>query len=122
MYPIFITDDPDARVEIPSLLGQCRWGVNRLDEFLVRWRGCRVLFVRRATVRLLPPFYSLDGAQLRAGTARLAADMYTNRVVTVLPRIELILKDNLLEAGTKDLKGCLSRHKRSRSAKGRRRG
>lgn len=55
MYPIFITDDPDARVEIPSLPGQCRWGVNRLDEFLVRWRGCRVLFVRRATVRLLPP-------------------------------------------------------------------
>lgn len=34
MYPIFITDDPDARVEIPSLPGQCRWGVNRLEEFL----------------------------------------------------------------------------------------
>lgn len=34
MYPIFITDDEDARVEIPSLPGQCRWGVNRLDEFL----------------------------------------------------------------------------------------
>ena len=34
MYPIFITDDPDARVEIASLPGQCRWGVNKLDEFL----------------------------------------------------------------------------------------
>jgi porphobilinogen synthase len=34
MYPIFITDDPTARVEIPSLPGQCRWGVDRLDEFL----------------------------------------------------------------------------------------
>lgn len=34
MYPIFITDDPDARVEIPSLPGQCRWGVNRLEEFI----------------------------------------------------------------------------------------
>ena len=34
MYPIFITDDPDARVEIASLPGQCRWGVNKLHEFL----------------------------------------------------------------------------------------
>ncbi|KZT57772.1 tetrapyrrole biosynthesis, porphobilinogen synthase [Calocera cornea HHB12733] len=34
MYPIFITDEPDARVEIASLPGQCRWGVNRLKEFL----------------------------------------------------------------------------------------
>lgn len=34
MYPIFITDDPDAHVEIPSLPGQARWGVNRLEEFL----------------------------------------------------------------------------------------
>ena len=34
MYPIFITDEPDARVEIASLPGQCRWGINKLDEFL----------------------------------------------------------------------------------------
>ncbi|XP_006461195.1 hypothetical protein AGABI2DRAFT_192728 [Agaricus bisporus var. bisporus H97] len=34
MYPIFITDDPNARVEIPSLPGQCRWGVNQLEAFL----------------------------------------------------------------------------------------
>ena len=34
MYPIFITDDPTACVEIPSLPGQCRWGINRLEEFL----------------------------------------------------------------------------------------
>lgn len=34
MYPIFITDDPDARVEVRSLPGQCRWGVNRLEAFL----------------------------------------------------------------------------------------
>ena len=34
MYPIFITDDPQARVEIPSLPGQCRWGVERLEEFI----------------------------------------------------------------------------------------
>lgn len=34
MYPIFITDDPKARVEIASLPGQCRWGVDRLEEFL----------------------------------------------------------------------------------------
>jgi porphobilinogen synthase len=34
MYPIFITDDPTARVEIPSLPGQCRWGVDRLEEFI----------------------------------------------------------------------------------------
>ena len=34
MYPIFITDDPEARVEIASLPGQCRWGVNKLEDFL----------------------------------------------------------------------------------------
>ncbi|KAA1469326.1 tetrapyrrole biosynthesis porphobilinogen synthase [Dentipellis sp. KUC8613] len=34
MYPIFITDDPKAHVEIPSLPGQARWGVDRLEEFL----------------------------------------------------------------------------------------
>ena len=34
MYPIFITDEPDACVEIASLPGQCRWGVNRLEGFL----------------------------------------------------------------------------------------
>ncbi|KAL5507441.1 HEM2 [Sanghuangporus vaninii] len=34
MYPIFITDDPDASVEIKTLPGQRRWGVNKLEEFL----------------------------------------------------------------------------------------
>ena len=34
MYPIFITDDPDAEVEIKSLPGQKRWGINRLEGFL----------------------------------------------------------------------------------------
>jgi len=34
MYPIFITDDPTAHVEIKSLPGQARWGVDRLEEFL----------------------------------------------------------------------------------------
>lgn len=34
MYPIFITDDPDACVSVASLPGQCRWGVNRLEGFL----------------------------------------------------------------------------------------
>jgi len=34
MYPIFITDDPDASEVIASLPGQRRWGVNRLEEFL----------------------------------------------------------------------------------------
>ncbi|KAJ2922676.1 hypothetical protein H1R20_g14430, partial [Candolleomyces eurysporus] len=34
MYPLFITDDPDASVLIPSLPGQRRWGVNKLVAFL----------------------------------------------------------------------------------------
>lgn len=34
MYPIFITDDDDAEVEIKSLPGQKRWGVNKLEGFL----------------------------------------------------------------------------------------
>jgi len=34
MYPIFITDDPDASVEIPTLPNQRRWGVNKLESFL----------------------------------------------------------------------------------------
>ena len=34
MYPIFVTDDPDASVDIPSLPGQRRWGINRLEGFI----------------------------------------------------------------------------------------
>ncbi|KAH6914327.1 delta-aminolevulinic acid dehydratase [Coprinopsis sp. MPI-PUGE-AT-0042] len=34
MYPIFITDDPDASTIIPTLPNQRRWGVNKLEEFL----------------------------------------------------------------------------------------
>ncbi|CEQ41934.1 SPOSA6832_03694, partial [Sporobolomyces salmonicolor] len=34
MYPIFIIDEPDAEVEIVSLPGQKRWGLNRLRAFL----------------------------------------------------------------------------------------
>ena len=34
MYPIFITDDPSASVDIPTLPGQRRWGVDKLEEFL----------------------------------------------------------------------------------------
>ena len=34
MYPIFITDDADASVEIKTLPGQRRWGVNKLEEFI----------------------------------------------------------------------------------------
>lgn len=34
MYPIFITDEEDAEVEISSLPGQKRWGINKLKAFL----------------------------------------------------------------------------------------
>ena len=34
MYPIFITDDPEASVVIKSLPGQRRWGVSRLEGFI----------------------------------------------------------------------------------------
>jgi len=34
MYPIFITDDPEASVVIQALPNQRRWGVNRLEEFI----------------------------------------------------------------------------------------
>lgn len=34
MYPIFIADDANASVEIPSLPNQRRWGVDRLEGFL----------------------------------------------------------------------------------------
>jgi porphobilinogen synthase len=34
IYPIFISDDPDAEVVIETLPGQKRWGVNKLEGFL----------------------------------------------------------------------------------------
>ncbi|KAG9012717.1 Aminolevulinate dehydratase [Tulasnella sp. JGI-2019a] len=34
MYPIFITDEPEAETVIASLPGQKRWGVERLEGFL----------------------------------------------------------------------------------------
>lgn len=66
MYPIFITDDPDAEVDIPTLPGQKRWGINRLEGFLrpLIEKGLRsvILFgvpmelekVRLGTVSYLP--------------------------------------------------------------------
>jgi len=34
MYPLFITDDPQAEVVISSLPGQKRWGVEKLEAFV----------------------------------------------------------------------------------------
>lgn len=34
IYPIFISDDPDAEQTIASLPGQKRWGINKLKGFL----------------------------------------------------------------------------------------
>jgi len=34
MYPIFVTDEPEAEVEIATLPGQKRWGVAKLEGFL----------------------------------------------------------------------------------------
>ncbi|RDB25233.1 Delta-aminolevulinic acid dehydratase [Hypsizygus marmoreus] len=34
MYPIFISDDPEASQIIATLPGQRRWGVNKLEEFI----------------------------------------------------------------------------------------
>jgi porphobilinogen synthase len=34
IYPIFVTDDPDAEEEITSLPGQKRYGINRLESAL----------------------------------------------------------------------------------------
>jgi porphobilinogen synthase len=34
MYPIFISDIENASELIPTLPGQRRWGVNKLQEFL----------------------------------------------------------------------------------------
>jgi hypothetical protein len=34
IYPIFISDDPDAEQIINSLPGQKRWGINKLEGFL----------------------------------------------------------------------------------------
>jgi porphobilinogen synthase len=34
MYPIFVTDDPDASELIATLPGQRRWGINKLEGFL----------------------------------------------------------------------------------------
>ena len=34
MYPIFITDEPQAELEIASLPGQKRWGVEKLESLL----------------------------------------------------------------------------------------
>jgi len=34
IYPIFISDDPDAEEVIATLPGQKRWGINKLEGFL----------------------------------------------------------------------------------------
>lgn len=34
IYPIFVSDDPDAEQEVATLPGQKRWGINKLEAFL----------------------------------------------------------------------------------------
>ena len=34
MYPIFVSDDPDAEIVIHTLPGQKRWGINKLEGFV----------------------------------------------------------------------------------------
>ncbi|KAG7098716.1 Aminolevulinate dehydratase [Marasmius oreades] len=34
MYPIFISDNPEASETIPTLPNQRRWGINKLEDFL----------------------------------------------------------------------------------------
>lgn len=34
MYPLFITDIEDAAMDLPSMPGQKRWGVNKLEGFI----------------------------------------------------------------------------------------
>lgn len=80
MYPIFITDNPDASVEIATLPGQRRWGVNKLEGFIgplvqkglesvilfgVPLKCVKVRFldicVYSGVVRLTPCFVTQDG-------------------------------------------------------------
>jgi len=48
MYPIFISDDPNASVEVASLPGQRRWGINKLEGFIgplvTKGLECVILF------------------------------------------------------------------------------
>jgi porphobilinogen synthase len=34
MSTVFICDDPDAEIPLPSMPNQSRWGVNKLEGFL----------------------------------------------------------------------------------------
>jgi porphobilinogen synthase len=34
MYPIFISDDPEAEQVVATLPGQKRWGINKLKGFI----------------------------------------------------------------------------------------
>ena len=34
MYPLFITDIEDAAMDLPSMPGQKRWGVKKLEAFI----------------------------------------------------------------------------------------
>ncbi|OJA16111.1 hypothetical protein AZE42_10419 [Rhizopogon vesiculosus] len=47
MYPILISDDPDSNVDVPSLPGQRRWGVNTLEDFLspIIQKGLKSVFI-----------------------------------------------------------------------------
>ena len=70
MYPIFITDEPDARVEIASLPGQCRWGVNRLEEFLAPLvkKGLRSVILFGVPIHCNKVRSRLDFAYMRASS------------------------------------------------------
>jgi hypothetical protein len=61
MYPIFITDDPQASAPIASLPGQRRWGVDRLKGFLdpLVNRGLRSVILFGVPLSCEKVFYSI---------------------------------------------------------------
>jgi delta-aminolevulinic acid dehydratase/porphobilinogen synthase len=68
MYPIFITDEPNASVPIASLPGQRRWGVDALKGFLdpLVAKGLKSVILfgvpslsPKASFHLTPPSFSL---------------------------------------------------------------
>lgn len=86
IYPIFISDDPDAEQEVATLPGQKRWGINKLEAFLkpLVEKGLKSVILFGVPVTMEKASCILDfGVTVQKGCVWYA--LYTRILVAALP-------------------------------------
>ncbi|OXC87273.1 porphobilinogen synthase [Cryptococcus neoformans AD1-7a] len=86
IYPIFISDDPDAEQEVATLPGQKRWGINKLEAFLkpLVEKGLKSVILFGVPVTMEKASCILDlGTSLEKGSLKLLTSVFPQLMLCV---------------------------------------